>query len=619
MTLCVIFCQKRDFHFVVNVIWLGPSKENETGMFSYIFMKILESRPHRYDWGIDFLTKGQASKIKGHIVTNYVQSGMAILDVGCGTGDLAVRAARTGAFVTGVDISEGMLAVAQERIKKNGLENQVVLHHAGVVEIDSLFDEKSFDLITSTLVMSELYTEEREWALKELFRILKPDGKLLVVSEVRPKLFLKRAIYYALRFPLALITYLISQTGTKPVRDIAVEMRQAGFEITEERYSFLESFVTVVARRSTGAHLAAVARVMKPDQDRSQIKSLIDFCGRWFPNPVVPGLRRIGTPDRNSPVVVTGNFHLTVRRVEKALTSQNCYLLVVQSKGINVWCASAGGEMNTHSITTALKTSGIASLIDHRDLILPQLSAPGIDTKLLKKVSGWKGKWGPVYVNSLPESIANGHTKTEEQRRVHFDLPFRMEMLFAMNFLLWLFFSAIALTIHPVWAVFITLIFWSAGFILYAGYYLLPFKSGWSKALMLAIAAIAVFVGISEHATGSPWHYKGWMIFTALVILSIGFDLKGIVGGQTSEAEAFLHKLGFESFGHLFQSKAVHTGFITQDKSRCVNCNTCGMVCPVGVFGIVKHKNDVIIVDDTTCLKCNGCVMQCPQKALRLS
>ena len=94
-------------------------------------MKILESRPQRYDWGIDFLTKGQAGTIKEHIVTNFVRSGMAILDVGCGTGDLAVGAARAGAFVTGVDISEGMLAVAQDRVKKNGLENKVVLHHAG--------------------------------------------------------------------------------------------------------------------------------------------------------------------------------------------------------------------------------------------------------------------------------------------------------------------------------------------------------------------------------------------------------------------------------------------------------------------------------------------------------
>jgi ubiquinone/menaquinone biosynthesis C-methylase UbiE/NAD-dependent dihydropyrimidine dehydrogenase PreA subunit len=587
-------------------------------MFSYIFMKILESRPQRYDWGIDFLTKGEAGRIKEHIVTNCVRPGMTMLDVGCGTGDLAVRAARKGALVTGIDMSPGMLAVAQARVKKNGLGNQVVLHHAGVVETDSLFDEDRFDLITSTHVMSELYPAERYWALQELLRILKPDGKLLVVSEVKPQQFLKRAIYYALRFPLALITYLICQTGTKPVHDIAGEMRQAGFEVMEERFSFLESLVTVVAEKSKGDQPAATARVMQPEQDRSPIKSLFDFCGRWFPNPVVPGLRRIGTPGREAPVVATGNFHLTVRRVEKALSSQNCYLLVAPSKGINVWCASAGGELDTHSIITALKTSGIAGLVDHRELILPQLSAPGIDTKLLRKVSGWRGKWGPVYAGSLPDFIASGHAKTQDQCRVRFDLPFRMEMLFAMNFLLWLFFGAIALALDPVWVLVMTLIFWGAGFILYAGYDLLPFRSGWFKALMLAIAALAVLGGISVHTAGSPWHYMGWMIFTTLVILSIGFDLKGIVGNQTSEAEALLHKLGFESFGHLFRSKGVHTGIISQDKSRCVNCNTCRMVCPVGVFGLAKHEKDIIIVDDSACLKCNGCVMQCPKKALSL-
>jgi len=163
------------------------------------------------------------------------------------------------------------------------------------------------------------------------------------------------------------------------------------------------------------------------------------------------------------------------------------------------------------------------------------------------------------------------------------------------------------------------LVFWGAGFILYAGYDLLPFKGGWSKALMLAIAAIGVFIGISAHTAGNPWQYKGWMLFTALVILSIGFDLKGIVGDRTSEAEALLHKLGFETFGHLFRSKGVHAGIIAQDKSRCVNCNTCGMVCSVGVFGMAKHKKDIIIVDDSACLKCNGCVRQCPKNALSLS
>lgn len=108
------------------------------------------------------------------------------------------------------------------------------------------------------------------------------------------------------------------------------------------------------------------------------------------------------------------------------------------------------------------------------------------------------------------------------------------------------------------------------------------------------------------------------MIFSSLVILSIGFDLKGIVGDQASEAEALLYRMGFESIGKFFQAKGVHTGSITQDKSKCVNCNTCGMVCPAGVYGIAKHNKGIIIVDDSNCLQCNACVMQCPQKALSL-
>ena len=84
-------------------------------MLSYIFMKVLESRPQRYDWGIRLLTCGHADRVKQDIVADYIRPGMHVLDVGCGTGQLAVKAARAGAVVTGLDISEGMLAVARRR------------------------------------------------------------------------------------------------------------------------------------------------------------------------------------------------------------------------------------------------------------------------------------------------------------------------------------------------------------------------------------------------------------------------------------------------------------------------------------------------------------------------
>lgn len=127
-------------------------------MFSYIFMKILEKRPEQYDTGINILSGGHAEKIRKQIVQTYVKPGMEILDIGCGTGSLLIDAAKADANATGLDISKGMLAIAQKRIANNGMEDRIPLYNAGVVEIDSLFDKNSFDLTISTLVFSELYS-----------------------------------------------------------------------------------------------------------------------------------------------------------------------------------------------------------------------------------------------------------------------------------------------------------------------------------------------------------------------------------------------------------------------------------------------------------------------------
>ncbi len=66
-----------------------------------------------------------------------------------------------------------------------------------------------------------------------------------------------------------------------------------------------------------------------------------------------------------------------------------------------------------------------------------------------------------------------------------------------------------------------------------------------------------------------------------------------------------------------FQTKQLSGMLIrVQDKSTCVSCRTCVMVCPAGVYGISKNGEDIVIIDDSGCLKCNGCVRQCPQQAL---
>ncbi len=589
-------------------------------MISYIFMKILESRPQRYDRGLKIFTAGQATKIKKMIVKNYVREGMDVLDLGCGTGALSIMAAKAGARVTGVDISGHMLDVARKRARARDLQDVIQFKNAAAADLDREFDDGSMDLVICTYVFSELSPVERDWTVGEIHRILKPGGRLVVVAEVPPKSFMKRCIYHLARIPLALLTYLIAQTGTKPVSNLPQILTERGFEITEESYTLLGSLVTIVAKRSHAPRPSVYKSVMKVNEDKSLLKTILDYVGRWFPNPVEPGLRIIGNPTKDSPVIVTGNFHLTVRRVERALKAENCYLIVADSKGINVWCGSAGGDMSAESVISALKTSRVNEYVDHNQVILPQLCATGVDIDRLKNQGGWEIKWGPVYAEHLPQYISQGCRKTQEQSRVRFSLPFRMEMLLCMNWILWVGFVLIFLIAYGKWVAPFTVAFWTAGLVLYAGYYVLPFKSGWAKSLLVGAGTIImVFAGFMGLSLPALWEGAGALLLTYAGIFSIGFDLKGIVGDQTSEAEGFLYKLGLKRLGHLYKAGGVHRGTIAKDTSACVNCGICMQVCPMGVHGRGPGKKEIEIVDDSGCLKCKACVRQCPKDALHLA
>ena len=587
-------------------------------MFSYIFMKILESRPWRYDSGINILSGGHAKKIKNEIVMNWIEPGIRMLDVGCGTGELMAKAATAGAHVTGIDISEGMLQVAKKRFGSLALEGKETLYHASVTELDELFPDNAFDVITSTLVFSELYSAERIWAMNEFHRILKPSGVIVVADEVRPHAFIKRLAYAIMRVPLAIVTYFVAQIGTKAIPDIAKEISQAGFSVLSEKRSLLDSFAVICAQKAEKKQLRkkSEVRVLRPEEDVSIIKSIWDYIGRWFPNPVEPGLRRLGNPDHKAPVFVTSNFHLTVRRVEKALSAIDAWLLVVPTKGINVWCSSAGGEMTVHNLLTVMKTSRVQDRVTHRRLILPQLSAPGIDRKLLKEKSGWSADFGPVYAKDIPAFLELDHKKTAELCRVSYPSRFRFEMLLCMNVLLWAVITFILIFIRPSWAILLSAIFWGAGIILYGGYPYLPAKSGWAKASVLSILLMICIALYSVFILKQPWwHLWGWMTSAGILILWLGFDLKGIIGGNKSEPESLLHKLGVGSIGQIHKPRNNLTGSIRHNPDLCTNCGTCIMVCPKSVF-IRTQENRVVLGDSNACFGCQACIKQCLTKAV---
>jgi len=162
--------------------------------------------------------------------------------------------------------------------------------------------------------------------------------------------------------------------------------------------------------------------------------NIVSTLLRFLPLASKTGLIRLGNPDRNSPVLLTANYVLTVSRVKRTLAGINAFLLVTNSRGINVWCAATGGHLTAHEVISALKTTGIEQLVDHRKVILPQLAATGIEAAMVKERSGWQVVWGPVYARDIPAFLRAGCQKTPAMRQVEFPWKQRLEMAVAWAF-----------------------------------------------------------------------------------------------------------------------------------------------------------------------------------------
>jgi ferredoxin len=290
---------------------------------------------------------------------------------------------------------------------------------------------------------------------------------------------------------------------------------------------------------------------------------------------------------------------------------------VAPSNGINVWCSSVGGELNTHSVITAIKTSRLNERVYHHSIILPQFSASGIDLELLKKETGRKGHFGPAYSRDIPPYLKDPNT-VYTANRAEFSLPKRIELFFAMNFIAWFAIALIAIVFAPAMLLPVSLYFWLAGLVLYAGYPIIPGKSGWLKSAILTVIEIIGIALYTIFITKMPAfsHWKTMLVVTAINLM-LGFDLRGTVAGYTSEAEWLMKKLGMKSFGHMFSAEKQLEGLIYQDIDKCNNCGDCLLVCPKGVFDYDEEKN-IRIKQRLECFACNACVTQCPEDALRL-
>mgnify|MGYP006299239645 FL=1 len=143
---------------------------------------------------------------------------------------------------------------------------------------------------------------------------------------------------------------------------------------------------------------------------------------------IAPGIYAVGEPGADSPVLVTANYKLTFDHLRKELVGLNTWILVLDTRGINVWCAAGKGTFSTEEIIRRVKLTGIAKLINHRNLILPQLAATGVSGHKAKKGCGFKVIWGPVKSKDIA-AFLKSMKAGESMRRITFSFPERLVLV----------------------------------------------------------------------------------------------------------------------------------------------------------------------------------------------
>jgi cyclopropane fatty-acyl-phospholipid synthase-like methyltransferase len=214
-------------------------------VFSYLFMKILEGRPRSYDRRMDKGSRGRVRAIKEDVAA-HVDRGARVLEIGCGTGELASLLIGRGAVVEAFDASPAMVEAAQERIEAEGLGEALTVRHMGVDGMDGL-PSSHYDAVVATLVFSELNADERRYAIVHSARVLKPGGRLVIADEVVPRRMAARILQSVVRAPMLAATYLVSRSSTRPIADLAGELAAAGFRVEEEVRSHGDAFARVTA------------------------------------------------------------------------------------------------------------------------------------------------------------------------------------------------------------------------------------------------------------------------------------------------------------------------------------------------------------------------------------
>jgi hypothetical protein len=162
-----------------------------------------------------------------------------------------------------------------------------------------------------------------------------------------------------------------------------------------------------------------------------------DFLGavmvRWGINrnnyKVNPGLYAVGLPDNDSDVFVTANYKLTFDNLRRNLAGINGWILVLDTKGVNVWCAAGKGTFSTKELVSRIRLISLDKIVSHRRVILPQLGATGVAAHKVREETGFNVIYGPVRSCDIKKFLNNGYRAEKEMRCVTFGFSDRIKLI----------------------------------------------------------------------------------------------------------------------------------------------------------------------------------------------
>ena len=355
----------------------------------------------------------------------------------------------------------------------------------------------------------------------------------------------------------------------------------------------------------------------------SFVKTVWGLLFRLFPCPTPVGLRRVGNPTRSSPVLVTCNFHLTVKRLLRSLEKAgiDAWVLVAESKGVNVWCAAGGEEFNTHSVVSVVKTSGIAELVEHRKLILPPLGAPGICLYEVREQTGWSPRWGPMRAADLPAYLAHAGQRSEPMKRVTYDWRERLDTGVGSLFPIYLL-GALGFVVFGRGLLAEYLLVGALAFVFFMlACPWLPGRRGLTKVILPEAVLAGALLWTELVSAGAP-ALRPALIIAMATLLVYSTELGGLASTLPSDLDPFLARLGIGALGNVNWAGSVRTALLNgdrrlvYDRDACNGCRQCAEICPQGVWQMDAGKRAVLARRER-CTACRACLVQCTPSAIQ--